>query len=83
MNFSVSIKKMTPFAIYLFGLLLFFLFDKPPARGEVDYLEKMGVVRLNKSPNAPNFSLPDLDERIRRLKEFHGQLVMLNFWATW
>ena len=32
---------------------------------------------------APPFELLDLDERIHRLPDFAGQVVVLNFWATW
>lgn len=31
----------------------------------------------------PEWSLPDLDGRMRSLAEFRGRLVLLNFWATW
>ena len=32
---------------------------------------------------APDFSLPDLNEKPYRLSEFRGKVVFLNFWATW
>jgi peroxiredoxin len=32
---------------------------------------------------APDFSLRDLDGNVRRLASFRGQVVLLNFWATW
>ena len=32
---------------------------------------------------APAFELPDLADQIRRLSDFQGQYVLLNFWATW
>jgi peroxiredoxin len=32
---------------------------------------------------APDFSLPDLDGNVRRLRSFRGQAVLLTFWATW
>ncbi|MFO8152810.1 TlpA family protein disulfide reductase [Thioalkalivibrio sp.] len=30
-----------------------------------------------------DFTLPDLDEQPRQLSEWDGDLVLLNFWATW
>jgi cytochrome c biogenesis protein CcmG, thiol:disulfide interchange protein DsbE len=32
--------------------------------------------------NAPDFTVQDADRKIT-LSEFHGQVVVLNFWATW
>src|SRR4051794_28727514 len=32
---------------------------------------------------APNFALADLNGRIVRLSDLRGQVVLVNFWATW
>lgn len=32
---------------------------------------------------APDFKLPDLNDRDVRLSDFRGKVVFLNFWATW
>lgn len=32
---------------------------------------------------AADFSLPDLDGHPRRLSDYRGKIVLLNFWATW
>src|SRR3981081_1367828 len=32
---------------------------------------------------APDFELKSLDGRAVRLSDFHGKVVVLNFWATW
>ncbi|RME92603.1 MAG: TlpA family protein disulfide reductase [Verrucomicrobia bacterium] len=34
-------------------------------------------------PPAPDFTLPDLDGRPVRLRDFRGRVVLLNFWTTW
>ncbi len=83
MTFSLNFKGMVPFVICLLGLSLFSLVNEPIARGEVDYLAKMGVQRLVKMMDAPDFALSDLEGSMRNLKQFRGQLVFLNFWATW
>jgi peroxiredoxin len=35
-----------------------------------------------KGDTAPDFTLQSLDGRTMRLSDFHGQAVLLNFWAT-
>src|SRR5688500_6581947 len=32
---------------------------------------------------APDFQLPDLNDKQLRLSDFRGKVVFLNFWATW
>jgi len=32
---------------------------------------------------APDFNLPDLNDKDIRLSDFRGKVVFLNFWATW
>ncbi|HBB16288.1 MAG TPA: hypothetical protein DCZ97_04530 [Syntrophus sp. (in: bacteria)] len=43
----------------------------------------MGVLKPNKTIDAPDFILSDLEGEKRSLREFQGKFVMLNFWATW
>lgn len=31
----------------------------------------------------PEFTLPDLDGRLRSISEWDGKVIALNFWATW
>ncbi len=35
------------------------------------------------TPPAPDFALPDLDGETKRLSDFRGKVVIVNFWATW
>lgn len=36
-----------------------------------------------KAPRAPDFTAPDLDGQLFRLADLRGEVVVLNFWATW
>ena len=43
----------------------------------------LGDPRLVKGESAPNFTLPDLDDKMVSLADFKGKVVLLNIWATW
>ena len=41
---------------------------------------------LSPMPNlkpAPDFALADLDDKVHRLADYRGRVVLVNFWATW
>jgi peroxiredoxin len=42
-----------------------------------------GLTPLPDKPQAPNFILNDLDGNQHRLSDYMGQVVIINFWATW
>jgi len=46
-------------------------------------LDAMGILPPVKEAEAPDFTLRDLTGKPRRLAEFRGQVVLINFWATW
>ena len=35
------------------------------------------------NPKAPNFSLRDINGDLYELSEHHGEIIVINFWATW
>lgn len=38
---------------------------------------------LGQDTKAPQLELRDLDGRVVRLSDYHGKVVLINFWATW
>ncbi|MEX1328404.1 MAG: redoxin domain-containing protein [Desulfobacterales bacterium] len=70
-------------ALCFLGLFLIMLTGAFPLWGEEDHLAKFGVNKLDEKIDAPEFTLPDLEGRIRKLSDFQGKFILLNFWATW
>jgi cytochrome c biogenesis protein CcmG, thiol:disulfide interchange protein DsbE len=60
------------------GLLLF----GKAATASEHLFQAMGMAKLPAKP-APDFTLPDLDGKQVSLQHYRGQVVFLNFWATW
>ncbi len=42
-----------------------------------------GLSPVQGKPDAPEFSLQDMDGNSIRLSDLRGQVVIVNFWATW
>ena len=49
----------------------------------VDPFADLDLIRLGRPTPAPDFTVPRLGSGSVGLKELRGQLVFLNFWATW
>jgi len=48
-----------------------------------DAAAKQTLPRVEKSFAAPDFTLESDDGKHYRLADYHGKVVMINFWATW
>ena len=48
-----------------------------------DLFQDLRIKRPEKRVEAPAFALKDLKGDVRRLGDFRGSVVVLNFWATW
>ncbi len=42
-----------------------------------------GLTKLSEISPAPDFLLTDLDGNQHRLSDYRGQVLIINFWATW
>lgn len=47
-----------------------------------ELFEVNNITQPKQSVEAPPFSLADLSGEINRLQDYHGKVVLLNFWAT-
>ena len=48
-----------------------------------DPLASMGVVTTERGKEAPDFTLPDPEEKRKGLRDFRGKVVVLTFFTTW
>jgi peroxiredoxin len=73
------------------SLIIFFLFIittfsyLSPACGDTiaNPYRAMGISHPDHAVQAPDFSLSTLDGKQTSLNDYRGQVVLLNFWATW
>ena len=42
-----------------------------------------GLTPMPDRPPAPDFALSDIDGQTHRLSDYRGQVLVVNFWATW
>ena len=70
-------KRLRPLFFILPACLLALLYVMPFGSDKSD--PPLEALTLN--PTA--FSLPDLDGKVRSIKEWDGKYIILNFWATW
>ena len=71
------------FIIYVLFVSIIFLGQDVHAKEELDIFDKMGIIRIEQTFDAPLFNLTDIDGNKKSLSSYQGKMVMLNFWATW
>ncbi len=84
---SIPIKKYAALFGVLFIAAMFFLFqhfnEEPLSVEELDIQESSEQEKPEVGFLAPPFSLSNLKGNQVDLSSFRGQVVILNFWATW
>jgi cytochrome c biogenesis protein CcmG/thiol:disulfide interchange protein DsbE len=45
--------------------------------------DQPNLIEIAQREPAPNFKLPDIDDGTATLSDYDGQVLLLNFWATW
>ncbi|MGH7386139.1 MAG: peroxiredoxin family protein [Candidatus Rokuibacteriota bacterium] len=63
------------------GALLLVPSDRPAWAANPS--ETLGLFRPKRLMMAPDFTVPGLASSAVRLRDFKGQVILLNFWATW
>lgn len=76
-------QSMITIRIFLFFLILILSVFHSPAEGIDALLLKAEIKPIKGNPSAPLFNLEDLSGKKINLKQYRGQVVFLNFWATW
>jgi peroxiredoxin len=74
-RWSTRNNLMRAFALLLTLAGIAFAADQPTVRAALQPAKE-------RKP-APNFALEDSSGRTVKLKDFHGKVVLLDFWATW
>lgn len=72
-------KKVVVIALSM--IIPAFIVAPVPAKAGVS--EKQTIDPVSAVKPAPDFSLRDTDNKVRKLSDYRGHVVAVNFWATW
>jgi len=79
-----KVKKTTKqLILFSFGILVLLSAKELLLGGEAQNQTQLQILGQNEMVDAPNFTLPDIEGKIRNLRDFQGRFVLLNFWTTW
>ena len=66
-----------------FALQYYLATDVDDATGPENRFKSMDAGNPMIGQRRPEFAMRDLDGKIRNIKDWDGQVIVLNFWATW
>ena len=66
-----------------FALLLSIVGSNAAAESTAEYMTRLGLTRFEQKVPAPDFTVTTITGETLRLSDLKGQVVLLNFWATW
>ena len=69
--------------MFVFAALTLLTFAASAAAVSTEELIRIGLQPLKEGTEIVDFELEDLSGATRRLSDFRGKVVLLNFWATW
>lgn len=69
--------------VALLGLVSSYIFINWQHQQQLDELKITSDKEVAVSNIRPLFKLKDLEDKTRDIKEWDGQVLMINFWATW
>jgi cytochrome oxidase Cu insertion factor (SCO1/SenC/PrrC family) len=78
---ALTLKRIR-FILIVFGSLML-LAPWGPLYAADDPLAAAGILKGKGNMIAPSFELEDLAGKLVKLEDFRGNVVLIDFWATW
>jgi len=75
------VKRIGLIVVTLMGIVVFALLANRATR--IPVTRAVNTRQEKQPPASPNFTLKGLDDQDVSLSQFKGQVVLVNFWATW
>ncbi|HHZ79871.1 MAG TPA: TlpA family protein disulfide reductase [Candidatus Marinimicrobia bacterium] len=80
----MDVKKIIAVAVIVMGVLVAgIIFSGSERNASPAMAEAASVAEVSSFNQAPDFTLSDMDGNEVSLSDFKGNIVIINFWATW
>lgn len=74
----IKFRRRLPIVVLVSALL-----NITPSFADSDFFKEMGIKRIEPSGPVTHFSLPTREDRNSDLSALKGDVILINFWATW